>query len=395
MILTISRQLGTDERRILPLLTQQLGIPVIDRHEVETTAERLGFVHAHMETAEDERLPSSATGLRKLLNGPKQYADVLARTVQELARTQSAILVGTAGAEILRNDPQAFHIRFVARQEDRIRYVIEHADVDRESAIRLIDESDQRRNEFHATLFGMQWADPHQYHLVVNTSLLTPLQVVTLVLVAVRALHLSEHEPSSFTAPTCWQHVTISREYGSGGHEACGRLATALGWACVDHELLHESAALSGIPVPALVRIDEHGPGFLERLHTMQESARYFEGLREAIAHAAATPSVIVGRGGYMLVPSDTALHLRFVAATQDRIVRTMQEHWLAEGPARARVHEQDAARASFHRHYFHVDWSDPLLYHAVMNTSRIALEPLTEIMANFVQCCHQEASDG
>ena len=30
----------------------------------------------------------------------------------------------------------------------------------------------------------------------------------------------------------------------------------------------------------------------------MQESARYFEGLREAIAQAAETPSVVVGRGG-------------------------------------------------------------------------------------------------
>ena len=122
----------------------------------------------------------------------------------------------------------------------------------------------------------------------------------------------------------------------------------------------------------------------------MQESARYFEGLRKAIANATHAPSVIVGRGGYLLIPSERALHLRFVAASHDRIVRTMQEHWLAEGPARALVHEQDLARASFHRHFFRVDWGDPILYHAVLNASRIARDVLVEIVARFVQPDHQ-----
>ncbi len=122
----------------------------------------------------------------------------------------------------------------------------------------------------------------------------------------------------------------------------------------------------------------------------MQESARYFEGLREAIAQAAETPSVVVGRGGNMLMPGDEALHLRFVAWTRDRVERTMQEHWLAEKPARALVHEQDLARASFHRHYFRVDWGDPVLYHAVMNTSRFNIEAQLEMIAEFVQLCRQ-----
>jgi len=398
MILTISRQLGTEERRILALLSQQLGIPVIDRHDVEATAEQLG-VDQHIGTAEDtaadEQLPRRGT-LQTLLTGPKRYADALTRTVRELAATRSAILIGTAGAEILRDDPQALHIRLVARRDDRIRRVSEQADIEPASAANMIDESDHRRVAFHTTLFGMQWADPHHYHLVLNTSLLTPQQVVTLIVLTLRALRLTAMEPSGFMAPTCWQHVTISREYGSGGHDLSTRLADTLGWARFDHELIHQSAALSGISVPTLIRIDEHGPGFLERLHTMQESARYFESLRDAIASATHEPSVIVGRGGYMLIPSDTALHLRFVAASRDRIMRTMQEHWLAEGAARALVHDQDLARASFHRHYFRVDWGDPTLYHAVMNTSRIALEALGELITGFVQRCHEgKVEDG
>jgi len=395
MIITVSRQLGSDEAHILSLLSQQAGIPIIDRHAVEAAAERLGIANAQPAKAEEENLPPSTSGLRGLLTGPARYAAALTRTVQELTRTDSAILVGTAGAEILRHHPQALHLRLIARRDDRIRRVSDTEDVNAEMAARLIDESDHRRTDFHATLFGMKWSDPHQYHLVLNTSLLHPEQAVTLILLTLRALNPADVTPSSYAAPACWQHVTISREYGSGGHAFSARLANCLGWPCFDHELLHRSAAMSGIPVPRLIHIDERGPGFLERLHTMQESAKYFEGLREAITQAAREPSVIVGRGGYMLIPSDSALHLRFVATSYDRIMRTMQEHWLAESPARALVHDQDMARASFHRHYFRVDWGDPTLYHAVINTSRIALDPLANLIAGFVHCCQQGGTNG
>jgi len=382
MILTISRQLGTEEQRIISRLSQQLHIPVIDRDAVEAAAVRLGFVTADAETAEDERLPAHGT-LQTLLAGPKRYANVLMRTVRELAATQSAILLGTAGAEILHDDPQALHVRLVARRDDRIRRVSEL--VTPEQAAHLVDESDQRRAEFHTALFGVDWHDPHRYHLVLNTSLLTPDQAVAVILWTIYALQLVPMEAAIgiYMPPPCWRNVTISREYGSGGHAFSEMLANVLHWPRYDHELLHQSAALSGISVPALIHLDEHGPGFLERLHTLQDSAKYFEGLREAILRdAAASASIIVGRGGVMLLPSATTLHLRLVASVQDRVVRTMREHWLAEGPARAMVKTQDDARAAFHRHYFRVDWADPLLYHAVFNTSRIDLEPLTVMVA-------------
>jgi cytidylate kinase len=36
--------------------------------------------------------------------------------------------------------------------------------------------------------------------------------------------------------------ITISREYGAGGGEVASRLAQALGWELLDHELLHRAA---------------------------------------------------------------------------------------------------------------------------------------------------------
>ena len=54
----------------------------------------------------------------------------------------------------------------------------------------------------------------------------------------------------------------------------------------------------------------------------------------------------------------------------------------------------QDDARASFHRHYFRVDWNEPLLYHAVLNTSRIALELLNVIISGWLTSCRKSTSE-
>src|SRR3954454_15496845 len=41
--------------------------------------------------------------------------------------------------------------------------------------------------------------------------------------------------------------ITISREYGSGGGEIAGRLATRLGWRLVDHEVVVRVARELGV----------------------------------------------------------------------------------------------------------------------------------------------------
>jgi hypothetical protein len=51
--------------------------------------------------------------------------------------------------------------------------------------------------------------------------------------------------------------ITVSREYGAGGGEVASRLATALGWDLLDHELLHRAAQLEHLPDAELEALDE------------------------------------------------------------------------------------------------------------------------------------------
>jgi len=364
-------------------------MPVVGRREVESTAAELGL-HESVQAAEDEQLPGEGA-LRSWLHGPKRYAQVLRQVVEAMAASGSLILVGCGAVEILRKRQDAFHLLLVARREDRVRRAEEGMGVSRDVAEKLVRESDEHRSSFHRQLFGARWDEPHRYHLTLNTSMLSAEQAARLVLCCLDAMGGTELPPGAWkeavgAVPAPWQHVTISREFGAMGRELGEQLAAAMGWRCWDDELMHRSAALEGIPVPDLIRVDERGPGFLERLSRLQESARYFQGLKEAMEDATSSPSVIVGRGGNMLVPPDKALHLRLVAEFGDRLEWVMRHHWLSEGAARERISEQDALRAAFHRHYFRVDWADPLVYHAVFNVSRLAPSQVVRAVATFLQ---------
>jgi cytidylate kinase len=65
-------------------------------------------------------------------------------------------------------------VRLVAPLAIRVRRVMQHRWVREEPARKLISESDNRRSRFHENYFGIDWADPKEYHLTVNSGLLGP-----------------------------------------------------------------------------------------------------------------------------------------------------------------------------------------------------------------------------
>ncbi|MBI2302941.1 MAG: cytidylate kinase family protein, partial [Armatimonadetes bacterium] len=328
----------------------------------------------------DETLPAHA-GMRGLFQQDRRHGSALAGKLRELAAQGPAILVGWGAADALGARPETYHLRLVARREDRIRRLSLRTDSAPETAARLVDESDGHRAEFHRRLFGADWRDVRRHHLVLNTSLLAVEAATDLACRCIGSATGGGNGP----AAGAWRCVTISRQFGAGGRELAELLATTLGWPLHDRDMLQQSGSLSGIALPELMRVDERGPEFLERLHLMQDSARYFEALREALVRAAGGPAILVGRGGNMLVPSDAALHLRLVADDADRVERVMRRRWLAAGAAEALMHEEDRHRADFHRHFFRADWSDPTLYHLTCSSSRLPLPGVATALSGFL----------
>jgi cytidylate kinase len=177
--------------------------------------------------------------------------------------------------------------------------------------------------------------------------------------------------------------ITISRQIGAGETTIAPRLSERLGWECIDNKLLDREVEETGIKLPYVVHFDEHAPGLLDSWQHPHESERYFDALKRIMGEYADKGNVVlVGRGGNFILNERDALHIRLIADLDFRIRRVMEIRWVNEGPARDIIRQSDHDRAAFFRHYFKVDWADPVQYHAVLNTSQLGMDGVVDLLA-------------
>ena len=183
-VLTLSRELGAGDTGFAPTLASRLGMWAHDRELLEQQALRLGVSEEELEKI-DEQPPGL---FQRLLPGSlyHRYLNVVGQLMKELAGRGNVILVGRGGSRLLSDQPGAFHVRLIAAPEVRVRRVMEHRWMREGAARQLIDETDARRHRFFENAFGVDWSDPLQYHITVNTGRLGPSAVDLVPLIASR-----------------------------------------------------------------------------------------------------------------------------------------------------------------------------------------------------------------
>jgi cytidylate kinase len=183
-VLTLAPELGAGETSFAPAVAARLGLRVHDRDVLQQEAARLGLTES-----EAEKIDERPAGIfqRFQPNSPYQrYFETLKQIMSELAGQGDALIVGRGGNFLLRDHPGAFHVRLVAPMAVRVRRVMEHRWLREEPARKLLADSDARRGRFHDNYFGIDWTDPKEYHLTVNSGLLGPSAVDLLAFAAGR-----------------------------------------------------------------------------------------------------------------------------------------------------------------------------------------------------------------
>jgi len=175
--------------------------------------------------------------------------------------------------------------------------------------------------------------------------------------------------------------VTISRQIGSGGDEIAARLANELGFTLVDQGLLVPLMQEHGLSKAEFEELDEERSGRVGQ--DREESRVHVDLLPTLIADLAAEKDLVVlGRGGQFIFRGfPGALHVRVVAAAEERVKRLMEERGLDERSAVALVQESDKARREFIEYYYGEDWDVPAHYDLIMNTDRLSLGVATQMI--------------
>lgn len=167
--------------------------------------------------------------------------------------------------------------------------------------------------------------------------------------------------------------ITISREMGTGAYKIAKDVAKKLKYTLVDGPKIAEVAGRYGLSTELLERIDEKPPVYITAEDRLQ--AAYLNMIEIILLDFAKAGNVILyGRGCQdMLKGLGSVLRVRFTAPFEERVERFAEREWIDPDLAYEFIRKSDHQRAGFIHFYFDRDWSDPLGYDLVFNTSMLS----------------------
>lgn len=204
MIITISRQYLAGASAVANRIADVLAWTVVDDAFTDAIAERSGFTPEDVRGLEEsvpsfmERFAqSSALSFPEfLVSTPSAIEEPEARKlahisrdfIEEIGRRDRIVMVGRAAAAVLASERDAIHIRLVASQEHRVQLAIRELGLSESEARAEVQERDTNRERYHKEMFGRDWNDPVNYHMVLNTELLGCEGAADLVIARAKAL---------------------------------------------------------------------------------------------------------------------------------------------------------------------------------------------------------------
>lgn len=175
--------------------------------------------------------------------------------------------------------------------------------------------------------------------------------------------------------------ITISRGTFSGGKMLAECLGTALGYRCVDRDVVAERAAASGISQEEVLDALLKPPSFLERFKNKRY--RYLALFQAALAEEVKTGKVVYhGHAAYLLLKGAApVLKVRIIAPMEKRIAMVQERLKLSHHEAVAYIQKVDHDRRKWTHFLYGVDWGDPALYDLVVNLDSMDVPEACEIV--------------
>lgn len=211
--LTISREFGAGGTYIAAKLAEKLNYTRYDAELLNSVALKMGKEPQDLESMEPtqynrlgaffkEAFASLAAGSLMLntyglgtldfsaveyelypdIKEQPDYYTALKQVVCEVAKKDRAIIMGRGGFKILKDFPGIVHCRVIANIEDRIAQIVSDGRATPEEAERAILKRDKAVEHFVEDYFDEDWAAPHNYSIVLNTSKISKDECVEILL---------------------------------------------------------------------------------------------------------------------------------------------------------------------------------------------------------------------
>jgi hypothetical protein len=200
--MTFSAAYGAAGPEVAPAVAERLGLPFHDRAIPAQVAGRLGVPVAEAE-ANDETvvrglwrlveslgtMPDPVGGVMPASSLPdaRAYRQQTERLLEEIAAGPGGVVLGRAGAMVLKERSDVLHVRLDGPLERRLEAAVHRSGRPLDEVRREMEANDRTREAYVRHFYRCDPADARHYHLVVDSTAIPVEAVVDLVVAAARA----------------------------------------------------------------------------------------------------------------------------------------------------------------------------------------------------------------
>ena len=187
--------------------------------------------------------------------------------------------------------------------------------------------------------------------------------------------------------------ISVSREFGSGGHEIAEILAKRFDIPIYDSNLLEEIANSKNLDVDTMEKYDEKPKNVLlsRRVRGYSNSLSevlaqmQFDYIRELANKGESF--VIVGRCAETVLKNHEALVSIFVLADKEsKIARVSEHNEISRSEAEAMISMQNKKRKMYHNRYCEDKWGDSRNYDVSINSARLGVERTANVLESYIK---------
>ena len=193
--------------------------------------------------------------------------------------------------------------------------------------------------------------------------------------------------------------ITISRQFGSGGHSIAKAAAERMGIAFYDNQLITEVARQSGLSEEFIRENEEyasHSNSFLYQL-AMSTAGTYgypsvYQKLYEAQTKvirdiADKEPCIIVGRcADYILKDRADCLHVFIHADNEHRATHILEKYGATDKTISQRIKDKDNRRRNYYRFHTDREWGVAANYNLALDSGVLGEELCVELICRAIE---------
>jgi cytidylate kinase len=169
-IIAVSRELAALGDETARELAKALGYRFVDKHTLEERIKSYGIDSQKFQKY-DECKPSLCASLSQ---DRDDYLHNLKTAIFAEAEQGGSVFIGRGAGMVFKNMPALISLFLASPSDIRIERGKSYFQCDERRARQIIETSDKNRTGFHRYFFDIDWRDPGNYHLSLNTGIFHP-----------------------------------------------------------------------------------------------------------------------------------------------------------------------------------------------------------------------------